>query len=216
MNTRPLAVVIAPPRLTEPHFARSGSLIDGKYPSGTSQRIAPVRRSTALSAPHGGGLHGMWLGVHSQSRFMPNGVPRIDPISTPPAARRTSFICSRGKSVITVATRLVGAMISCLCGSTDSALQFDPPIFPGKTSEPLSDGGVKIPSLRSDATNEFAYRFAPGRMPPKKSGLALPVGTNTRSRSASTEKTDQAFAAPTLSEAGIGSHFHRNAPLRAS
>src|SRR5437868_1211109 len=47
-------------------------------------------------------------------------------------------------------------------------------------------------------------------MPPKKSGLALPVGTNTRSRSASTEKTDQAFAAPTLSEAGIGSHFHRN------
>ena len=84
---------------------------------------------------------------------MPNGVPRIDPISTPPAARRTSFICSRGKSVITVATRLVGAMISCLCGSTDSALQFDPPIFPGKTSEPLSDGGVKIPSLRSDARN---------------------------------------------------------------
>src|SRR5438132_10182330 len=146
MNASPLAVVIAPPRLTEPHWERDGSLIHGRYPSGTSQRIAPLVKSTPLSVPHGGGLHGVWVAVQSQSRFIPNGVPRMDAISVSPFVRRCSAICARGKRVMMVATRFVGATIRLRCASIEIALQFDPPMFPGKRIVPRSDGGVKIPS----------------------------------------------------------------------
>src|SRR4029077_4456245 len=38
----------------------------------------------------------------------------------------------------------------------------------------------------------------------------------TRSRAGSTADTDHALAAPTFADAGRGSHFQRNAPVRAS
>ena len=70
---------------------------------------------------------------------------------------------------------------------------------------------------------------SPVRSPPKKSGLAEPVGTNTRPRPASTDSIDQAFAAPVrcatavpaatcgfLADVGIGSHDHSCLPLRTS
>src|SRR5207302_4306015 len=45
----------------------------------------------------------------------------------------------------------VGATIRLRCASIEIALQFDPTMFPGKRIVPRSDGGVKIPSLRSGA-----------------------------------------------------------------
>ncbi len=61
-------------------------------------------------------------------------------------------------------------------------------------------------------------------MPPKKSGLALPVGTNTRWRAGSTVITDQALPAPAvrvapsgaLATACSGSQLQRRAPVWAS
>ena len=50
---------------------------------------------------------------------------------------------------------------------------------------------------------EFAQRLSPGRAPPKKSGLAEPVGTNTKWRSVSTDSGAHALAAlafPTVAE----------------
>src|SRR5229473_7600177 len=77
---------------------------------------------------------------------------------------------------------------------------------------------------------EFAQRLLPGRVPPKKSGLAEPVGTNTRWRAVSTDSGAQALAAlafPTDAEShslytgllgsrGMGSQLHTSRPLRAS
>src|SRR5580698_8954185 len=77
---------------------------------------------------------------------------------------------------------------------------------------------------------ELAQRLSPGRSPPKKSGLAEPVGTNTRWRLASTDSGAQALAALALAmlcgdhcaytgfeaSRGIGSQLHTKAPVRAS
>jgi hypothetical protein len=59
MNAKPLAVTIGPPNPIDPGGMGPWSL--PKYciePSGTCHRVVPCFMSTALSIPHGGGLHG--------------------------------------------------------------------------------------------------------------------------------------------------------------
>src|SRR5882672_8543049 len=70
---------------------------------------------------------------------------------------------------------------------------------------------------------ELAHLLSPDLSPPKKSGLALPVGTKTRSRSGSAAMIDHAFAAPVFHTFacsaeffGIGSQLHRRLPVRTS
>src|SRR5438552_17848816 len=63
MKRIPPAVTIGPPRLGEPHAARTlagwpGSSGRVNEPSGTSHKRRPVFRSMATSVPNGGGVHG--------------------------------------------------------------------------------------------------------------------------------------------------------------
>src|SRR2546422_4972421 len=60
----------------------------------------------------------------------------------------------RGTSVTIIASRLVGATIRPRRSSIATPDQFDPPRFPGNTTVPLSDGGVKIGPERSDAIRD--------------------------------------------------------------
>src|SRR5260370_6542067 len=59
MKTNPPPVTIGPPRLMDPQFPALGRTAAlGMKPSGTSHRFAPVAKSIAAKAPHGGALHG--------------------------------------------------------------------------------------------------------------------------------------------------------------
>ena len=59
MNTSPPAVAIGPPSAIDPDFCRSGIFsVPGNWPSGTCHAISPVAALTAVSVPHGGGVHG--------------------------------------------------------------------------------------------------------------------------------------------------------------
>jgi hypothetical protein len=63
MKIRPLAVVIDPPGLTEPHAATSGCPAgQGITPGGTFQAICPVTVSTAVRAPQDSALQGRSFG----------------------------------------------------------------------------------------------------------------------------------------------------------
>src|SRR5437588_5761884 len=72
MNTKPPAVTIGPPRLNDPAgivaCPGGNSAID---PRGTCQRILPAVMSTAVSAPHGGGVHGKTDGEKNGARNIP-------------------------------------------------------------------------------------------------------------------------------------------------
>ena len=136
MNTRPPAVTMPPPRLTDPC---------GAGPSGTCHFTAPAARSSAASVPNGGGVHGTPSGPNSSSRIIPYGVPRWALISVPGWAWRIAIRLSRGISVTIIATRLVGAMRSPRPSSTATPDQFIPPMLPGQMIVPWSDGGVNTP-----------------------------------------------------------------------
>src|SRR5499427_10597501 len=90
IKTRPPAVTVEPPKLGDPNsddFGRSASC--GTRPSGASQRISPVFKSTAVSLPQGGATHGVPLGDISGSRYIAYGAPVCRPNSpfillTPP------------------------------------------------------------------------------------------------------------------------------------
>src|SRR5262249_50102733 len=91
MKTRSPAVMVAPPRLIEPYsddFGKSASR--GTLPSGTSHFSEPSFRSTAESAPQGGGLQGTPLGESSGSRYIAYGVPFCRPNS--PFKRLSRFV----------------------------------------------------------------------------------------------------------------------------
>ena len=78
MKTRPLAVTIEPPRFGEPSGSHSGNgAWSRELPRGTSQRTSPDTRSTAVSVPQGGGLHGAPSGDSSGPRRSAYGVPSI-------------------------------------------------------------------------------------------------------------------------------------------
>src|SRR6516162_7688836 len=69
MNTNPLAVTIGPPRVGVPQLPGSGKGADsGNDPSAVLQRIVPAFKSTAVSMPQGGGLHGAPKGENRISR----------------------------------------------------------------------------------------------------------------------------------------------------
>src|SRR6185437_1208229 len=76
-KTNPPAVAVGPPRFTEP--AGAPGAID---PNGTSHRFSPVFKSTAVSVPHGGGLHGKWCAkaaIHDTSHRECPSVVRTHP-----------------------------------------------------------------------------------------------------------------------------------------
>src|SRR5882724_2615268 len=89
---------------------------------------------------------------------------------------------------------------------------------------------ASLPVVASSASRELAKRLLPRRLPPKKSGLAEPVGTRTYPCSSSTDITPQELAAPVVAAwegfhsaaagcvglSGIGSNDHRCAPVLAS
>src|SRR5436190_15322234 len=82
MNTTPPAVLIAPPRFTDPNdaaFAESSpaGISPPNVPSGTSHFLVPVLRSMATSDPNGGGEHGAPPGPNMNWRRMMYGVPRM-------------------------------------------------------------------------------------------------------------------------------------------
>src|SRR5882724_817209 len=64
VKTSPPAVIIGPPRLTDP-----GGRPGASEPSGAFQRIFPEFRSSATIAPQGGAVQGIWRGLHSGSRY---------------------------------------------------------------------------------------------------------------------------------------------------
>src|SRR5215468_10979895 len=71
MKTRPPAVTIEPPRLIDPNSEDFGEIEScGMRPSGTSQRISPVFKSTAVSLPQGGATQGVPLGDDNGSRYI--------------------------------------------------------------------------------------------------------------------------------------------------
>src|SRR5438034_11786722 len=83
---------------------------------------------------------------------------------------------ARGTRVTIIASRLVGATIRPRRSSIATPDQFDPPRFPGKTTVPLSDGGVKIGPERSDAIRARHCSRASG-VTPNASAAVSPSGT---------------------------------------
>ena len=61
-------------------------------------------------------------------------------------AWRAAMTLSRGMSVTTIASRLVGAISTPRPSSTATPDQFMPPMSPGKMMVPRREGGVKTPS----------------------------------------------------------------------
>src|SRR2546429_3403769 len=82
----------------------------------------------------------------------------------------------RGTSVTIIASRLVGATIRPRRSSIATPDQFDPRRFPGNTTVPLSDGGVKIGPERSDAIRARHCSCASG-VTPNASAAVSPSGT---------------------------------------
>src|SRR5580765_6611853 len=103
MNTRPPAVTIGPPRLMVPGgtFGFAGL----KLPSGTCQRIVPDDRSSAVSAPQGGAMHGSPLGDIRNARNMPYGVPAC-PVYSPFSVRCAGSLKTAWGTSFTFAARL--------------------------------------------------------------------------------------------------------------
>src|SRR5215471_6035644 len=66
VNTNPPAVIIGPPRLTEPVCLPANIV-----PSGTAHTIFPLNKSTASVVPHGGALHGNTSAVINGLRNIP-------------------------------------------------------------------------------------------------------------------------------------------------
>src|SRR5216117_2402982 len=79
MNTNPPAVAIGPPRFGDPGAPPPPPPPPPPpmAPNGTFQRIAPLLRLTATSAPNGGGVQGSPVGPRMMRRRMRYGVPRM-------------------------------------------------------------------------------------------------------------------------------------------
>src|SRR5262245_48468352 len=104
----PLAVSRPPAKLGAPRWRKPGIAQTGNgawsriVPSGTRHFTAPVARSTPVSEPQGGGLHGAPKFENSGWRITPYGVPAIgyasagytiEPFgSASNSARGTSFV----------------------------------------------------------------------------------------------------------------------------
>src|SRR5437868_9854980 len=152
VKTSPPAVIMGPPRFSEPVFI-PGTIL----PSGVSQSFFPDSRSTAVVVPQGGGLHGTPLGESRGSRYIAYGAPRCLPYS--PCRRSPACSCcvysscslSCGISLTQNARRLVFMMSRWRAGSSAALPQFTPPTLPGKAIVPSRLGGVKIPSDRDAA-----------------------------------------------------------------
>ena len=127
--------------MNEPQWRASGAGTRwGIEPRGTCHLTAPAFRSTAVSAPHGGGVQ-----IPRLSRLMAYGVPRCRPYSRSGRAMEAACRLSRGIKRTIMARRLVGATRMPRRSSTDTPDQFMPPRLPGQMIVPWSEGGVNTP-----------------------------------------------------------------------
>src|SRR5688572_3216752 len=149
MNANPPAVIIGPPRLTDPGgtdtVAPPNPCIE---PSGTCQRIDSVLTSNATSCPHGGGLHGNPDGETRNCRNIPYGASPCGPYSPSSRRRRGSSNSLRGRRRALVGRLLVLTTRRPRPGSKAYPLHVRPPLFPGYSRLPRTLGGVKRPSFR--------------------------------------------------------------------
>src|SRR5262249_35354122 len=145
INTSPLLVTIAPPRLVgEPR--RSGSLtpfrsgwlriVELPSPNGTFQAISPLFRSIAVNTAHGGDT---------------NGKPPDKLALSPPRAKTFEYsTATRGSEPLFFPMRFNPTPLAPLTnkyplyGSNAAPPQLAPPPCEGRCKVPASDGGVNI------------------------------------------------------------------------
>src|SRR5262245_17855216 len=145
MNTSPPAVTSGPPAPGVPSSHSHGTCASlSMLPSGTSQRMVLLTRSTAVSAAQGGAVHGVPSGDSSGSILATYGVPSVGnsiglPVSI--AWFLSSVTVARGSSEISSGTRLDGTIITFDFGSQAPPPQSGPPAAPGISTVPFSLGG---------------------------------------------------------------------------